>query len=288
MRITKYYLQLSLSNDADVSAQLTSRHRDQLQQDAGAEEEVLPPARPAKPFKHRLRKNKIVLANSINNIDDSVGDDGCNNPFDCPPKFRAAGRRPRVKSNLRARKRNFWQKNKGSNLANREFGVGHGVRRGRKIRRGRKQRPEVSIQNQSSAVNDERENLIEESVDIKAATEQFIPTTRTTTTSDRKEEISAPAVEEEENEIFDDFFDHQNDFFAASSTVSPVVFKGSPGPGFFSSPRPFYDDGGHQVGTRSRDRDAASNNFLFSLMLRVAFHCSLRVKRHAERRQLIW
>ena len=89
--------------------------------------------RPSKPFKHRLRKNKnSALANSINNIDDDGSQEGCNNPFDCPPKFKAAGRRPRVKSNLRARKRNFWQKNS----VNREFGVGHGIRRGRKIRAG--------------------------------------------------------------------------------------------------------------------------------------------------------
>ena len=60
----------------------------------------------------------------------------------------------------------------------------------------------------------------------------------------RKEESTTKAYEEAENEIFDDFFDQQNDFFAASSTVSPVVFKGSPGPGFFSSPRPFFDNNG--------------------------------------------
>merc|ERR1719422_2113459 len=64
----------------------------------------------------------------------------------------------------------------------------------------------------------------------------------------KKEEFTtAQDVKEEENEIFDDFFDQQNDFFAASSTISPVVFKGSPGPGFFSSPRPYYDNDGRQV-----------------------------------------
>ena len=78
---------------------------------------------------------------------------------------------------------------------------------------------------------------------VNETTEQFVPTTRTTT----EREATTQAVKEEENEIFDDFFDHENDFFAASSTISPVVFKGSPGPGFFSSPRPFYDNEGNQV-----------------------------------------
>ena len=106
-------------------------------------------------------------------------------------------------------------------------------------------------------MNDEENNIIDSIENINEPTEQFIPTTRTTTkstttstTTKRKEEITTKAFEEAENEIFDDFFDQQNDFFAASSTVSPVVFKGSPGPGFFSSPRPFFDNNG-KVGRKS-------------------------------------
>ena len=38
--------------------------------------------------------------------------DGCNNPFKCPPKTFAGGRKPRVKSNIKARKRNFWNPRK--------------------------------------------------------------------------------------------------------------------------------------------------------------------------------
>ena len=38
--------------------------------------------------------------------------DGCNNPFKCPPKTVAGGRRPRVKSNIKARKRNYWNPRK--------------------------------------------------------------------------------------------------------------------------------------------------------------------------------
>ena len=96
-------------------------------------------------------------------------------------------------------------------------------------------------------MNDEGNSIIDSKEDINEFTEPFIPTTRTTTrssTTSTTEEITTKAFEEAENEIFDDFFDQQNDFFAASSTVSPVVFKGSPGPGFFSSPRPFFDNDG--------------------------------------------
>ena len=32
----------------------------------------------------------------------------CSNPFKCPPKTFAGGRKPRVKSNIKARKRNYW------------------------------------------------------------------------------------------------------------------------------------------------------------------------------------
>ena len=192
-----------------------------------------------KSLKQRLRKSKInPFSNSINNIDDEH-DEGCNNPFDCPPRFKvAAGRRPRVKANLRARKRNFWHKNSvGSGDSS---DIGHGFRRGRKIRRGRKQITDV-IGN-ADIESDIQEAQTDDTVN--ETTEQFVPTTRTTT---EREATTTQAVKVEENEIFDDFFDHENDFFAASSTISPVVFKGSPGPGFFSSPRPFYDNEGNQV-----------------------------------------
>ena len=47
---------------------------------------------------------------------------------------------------------------------------------------------------------------------------------------------------------FEDFFDSENDLFVASSTVSSVVFKGSPTPGgWASSPAPNFDGSGVQV-----------------------------------------
>ena len=62
------------------------------------------------------------------------------------------------------------------------------------------------------------------------------PTTRRTTTTP------------EPVDDFEDFFDSGNDLFVASSTVSPVVFKGSPTPGgWASSPAPNFDGSGVQV-----------------------------------------
>ena len=207
------------------------------------------PAIREKSIKTRTRKSRVKAAFAAANSIEEGRD--CQNPFDCPPKFVAAGRRPRVKSNLQARKRNFWQKTKiggGSGkfkLA--EFGVGHQAGRRRKIRRGRKQRPRQSV---STEEETELANLINDGEDFSQTTEQFVPTTRTTTTTTTTTTTPTTTTqrrEEEENEIFDDFFDHQNDFFVASSTISPVVFKGSPGPGFFSSPQPFFGSDGQQV-----------------------------------------
>nr|XP_040579899.1 myb-like protein P [Lepeophtheirus salmonis] len=42
----------------------------------------------------------------------SVKEKECNNPFECPPKKRAGGHRPRVKSNIKAKNRNFHFKHK--------------------------------------------------------------------------------------------------------------------------------------------------------------------------------
>jgi len=87
------------------------------------------PSRVQKPrVKSNLRHRKKKIHTKFNNVDlNSVADDDCNNPFECPPKSVAAGRRPRVKSNVRAGKRNFWQKQKNrafSKTKNKEFGVG--------------------------------------------------------------------------------------------------------------------------------------------------------------------
>jgi len=46
----------------------------------------------------------------INEIDENQGK--CLNPFKCPPRRVAGGRKPRVKSNIKARRRNFWNPRK--------------------------------------------------------------------------------------------------------------------------------------------------------------------------------
>merc|ERR1712106_445320 len=157
------------------------------------------PTRAQKPrVKSNLRHRKKKIHTKFNNVGlNSVADDDCNNPFECPPKSVAAGRRPRVKSNVRAGKRNFWQKQKSSGISstkNSEFGVGQ-QSRNRKIRRGRKQKSQISneIANQSNEINDDESdlsNLIDDS-DVNEPTEQFFPTTRTTP----RREVSTEALE---------------------------------------------------------------------------------------------
>ena len=128
------------------------------------------------------------------------------------------GRRPRVKSNITARKRNFWQSNFKSDG-------------GRKLRRGRKQRVQVPVntvqeeEKMTTAAMDDQTNPI-------AQLESLIPTARPETTTSKPE-----------SDIFEDLFEQQDDLIVASSTVSSVVFKGSPTPyfGLFSSPGSAFD-----------------------------------------------
>ena len=64
----------------------------------------------------------------------------CSNPFKCPPKTFAGGRRPRVKSNIKARKRNYWNPRKKSRLIKRRKQVNPSSRRRiNQIRQGRAQ-----------------------------------------------------------------------------------------------------------------------------------------------------
>ena len=67
----------------------------------------------------------------------------CSNPFKCPPKTFAGGRKPRVKSNIKALKRNYWTPRKNSRVIKRRKQVSPGIRRRiQEIRQGRKQRLE--------------------------------------------------------------------------------------------------------------------------------------------------
>ena len=203
--------------------------------------------------KFRKKLNPIEQNNSFNN-EISSGNDAkpCSNPFQCPNKFVRSGgrRRPRVKSNVRAKKRNFWQKQNGNQLRRtkvNQLGVGH---TNRKIRRGRKQipSPKIAAENINVIKSDEKPALPSKpftSFDVTDfdSTEPFVPTARSTIqdfTTTKQTTTSTEAADDQ----FNDFFDQENDLFIASSTVSSVVFKGSPTPGigFFSSPNPWNDE----------------------------------------------
>ena len=67
--------------------------------------------------KKKNKKNRVQFTSpSFNELDGNDNNDldgGCSNPFKCPPKKIAGGRRrPRVKSNIKARQRNFHFKHK--------------------------------------------------------------------------------------------------------------------------------------------------------------------------------
>ena len=82
-------------------------------------------------------------------------------------------------------------------------------------------------------------------------TDDFLPTVHTTAAFNNDYEettTQAPVTdkESEEAEIFEELFESNNDLIVASSTVSSVVFKGTPTPGpfgFFSSPSSVFDSG---------------------------------------------
>ena len=184
--------------------------------------------------------------NSKVGFEDSTGDS----------KFSLSGdlssrRGPRVKSNIRAKTRNYWQQSQSQGI---EDAGAEG--RKRKLRRGRKQRveetanlvdPEESmdkdIEDQKDMEDHDIRTKEEEKVEAKSENllQQFFPTP---TPEQRLPETSVPTLTEEED-IFEDLFE-QDDLIVSSSTVSSVVFKGSPSPapfGFFSSPSPNFDQG---------------------------------------------
>lgn len=213
-----------------------------------------------KPEKPRGRQRKKKFRKKLNSIEQSSFDNEistdnevkpCSNPFQCPNKFVRAGgrRRPRVKSNVRAKKRNFWQKQNGNKLQRtrvNQLGVGH---TNRKIRRGRKQVPSPKISSPNFNSININEKPSEKSKPLPSleledfdSAETFIPTARSTVQDDTTTESTTTSTTAADD-AFDDFFDQENDLFIASSTVSSVVFKGSPTPGigFFSSPNPWND-----------------------------------------------
>ena len=81
-----------------------------------------------------IKFKTIVEVN--NEIEEEKGK--CHNPFLCPPSKTAGGRRPRVKSNIKARKRNFWNPRK-SRVIKRRKQVKLNRKLWENVRRGRKQ-----------------------------------------------------------------------------------------------------------------------------------------------------
>jgi hypothetical protein len=145
-----------------------------------------------------------------------------------------------VKSNLKAKKRNFWHG---------QAGTGIGPRR--KIRRGRKiiRKAAQSLNQVSNEIPDKIFATVS-AAPQEEETEQFVPTVRTfAPTTQRPTTTTTTNASDEVADDFVDFFDSENDLFVASSTVSSVVFKGSPTPGgWASSPAPnLYDESGAQV-----------------------------------------
>jgi len=196
------------------------------------------PTRPTKSkprVKSNLRSRGKFGKSSSSALNSVTSEVDCSNPFLCPPKSTAAGRRPRVKSNVRAKKRNFWH----------GAGSTGPVGGRRKIRRGRKilRKPD-NIQFSNEISNEIEAHTV--AAPVEEETEQFIPTVRTfaTTTPRPSTRRTTPQPVDD----FEDFFDSENDLFVASSTVSSVVFKGSPTPGgWASSPAPNFDGSGVQV-----------------------------------------
>ncbi len=174
----------------------------------------------------------------------------------------SGNRRPRVKSNIRAIKRNYWSQNRGGN-DNNDNGKPNGFR-ARKFRRGRKQRVQNGPQQNGLASNDDSERrkklrqrkpvaftAFNNDFDVDTTnTDDFLPTVHTTAAFNDFEETTTQVPvtdkESEEAEIFEELFESNNDLIVASSTVSSVVFKGTPTPGpfgFFSSPSSVFDSG---------------------------------------------
>ena len=222
-------------------------------------ETVAPPApKPARPTGFRQRQFVKPAA--------TKGED-CSDPFSCQQpdngsEAATTGHQPRVKSNITAKKRNFWQKDVAAAPAE----------NGRKLRRGRKQKTPIEEAAENDIIVDEplvatkktdgvslldelmagkkemEEKKTTRTVLRQQTSQQLAPTVRpeavvqqeptTTTTTNRASDSFKDLFEEEEEEEEDD------DLIVSSSTVSAVVFKGSPTPspfGFFSSPQPDWD-----------------------------------------------
>lgn len=202
----------------------------------------------------------------------------CSNPFNCPPTQRAPGGRARVKSNVRAKTRNFWQKPLKKRVKHRgkfskEFGVGtSGFRRnGIRRRKGRKQVVAPIENDISNDIEDDFHNDIDATQQsFETIPSQFVPTPRPIIGKENKDTFSGKDLFE--TDLFDgDFF--EEDLVFASSTVSPVVFRGSPTPsfGFFSSPKPQFNDIGAHIDLGAKKHPGRNSVFISSTISNKIF-----------------
>jgi hypothetical protein len=230
---------------------------------AASEEVPAPTGGRSTGFRQRQLVKPAGLAVASKPVFSAKEEEECSDPFSCLQAVSSGeaptGRRPRVKSNITAKKRNFWQKDAGAASAEAA---------GRKLRRGRKQKiPVVSEDEVDNDISDEPlvvaapvkkpdaggAALLDELMAGKKETEedktvstqqQFAPTLRSTAGAGLQTSTAATTTSESFKDLFEEEEEEEDDLIVSSSTVSSVVFKGSPTPspfGFFSSPQPDWD-----------------------------------------------
>ena len=125
------------SQNAIVGQQQQQQQQEGQQRRPSAADEILPGVRVTEKPRSQSRPKFRVRFKTVNDITDP---DPCKNPFKCPPRQVADGRKPRVKSNIKAARRNFWNPRKTRVKKKRKQGKLNAALWNRGIiRRGRKQ-----------------------------------------------------------------------------------------------------------------------------------------------------
>jgi hypothetical protein len=239
---------------------------DENKNNAASEEGSTPTGGRSTGFRQRQLVKPASLTVASKPVFSAKEEEECSDPFSCQQAAGSGeaptGRRPRVKSNITAKKRNFWQKDAGAASAEAA---------GRKLRRGRKQKiPVVSDDEVDNDISDEplvvaapakkldaggaalldelmagkKETEEDKNVHSVSTQQQFAPTLRPTAGAGQQTSTAATTTSESFKDLFEEEEEEEDDLIVSSSTVSSVVFRGSPTPspfGFFSSPQPDWD-----------------------------------------------